>query len=70
MVEACIVCGCPILKSQDVKSNGYLNAIPWIQIRYFKVVNDKDEVAMEIQVCGTRCLAKYSNLNAGTLERV
>lgn len=69
-MDKCAVCGSPIIKCRDIKVNGYLNAVPWIQIRFAKVVNDKDEVQMEIEVCSTRCLAKYANLNAGTLEPV
>jgi hypothetical protein len=69
-MDTCVVCGSLIIKSQDVKSNGYLNAVPWIQVRYFKVTDGKDNVAMTIQFCSTQCLAKYANVNAGTLERV
>jgi len=70
VMDTCVVCGLPIIKSVDVKANGYLNAVPWIQIRFVKVVRDKDEVQMEVQVCSTRCLAKFGNLSAGTVEPV
>jgi len=69
-MDKCAVCGSPIIKSQDVQVNGYVNAVPWIRVCFVKVLNDKDEVQMKVEVCGTRCLAKYANLNAGTLEPV
>lgn len=62
----CDRCHTTIIDWQKARAEGYLNAGPWIHVRIFRVVNGRDDLAMELKFCSPQCLAEFANLTVGT----
>lgn len=66
----CVACRTTIVKSQEAKERGYVNAGPWILVRIFRIVNGADEVAMELECCSLQCFARFADLTIGKIEPI